>query len=186
MRRTVIIALALLAAPTMAADASPYAGEETRAIKSLSADDIAELRRGGGWGLAKAAELNGMPGPAHLLDKADRLGLTPQQVADIEAIRDAMRAAAIETGTRLIDQEARLENRFQDRSIAEDTLRVAVSEIAASRGELRFIHLRAHLETLPLLSDHQVVMYNRLRGYGSDGDHGSHGGHSGHGMSHGQ
>ena len=48
--------------------ASPYAGEEARAIKSLSADDIAELQRGGGRGLAKPAELNGVPGPAHLLD----------------------------------------------------------------------------------------------------------------------
>jgi len=37
---------------------APYAGEEHRAIKSLSDEDIAELRRGGGWGLAKAAELN--------------------------------------------------------------------------------------------------------------------------------
>ena len=37
--------------------ASDYSGEEKQAIKSLSADDIAELKRGGGWGLAKAAEL---------------------------------------------------------------------------------------------------------------------------------
>ena len=47
---------------------SKYAGEENRSIKSLSPDDIAELRRGGGWGLAKTAELNGVPGPAHLLE----------------------------------------------------------------------------------------------------------------------
>ena len=38
--------------------ASPYAGQETRTVKSFSPEDIAELRRGGGWGLAKAAELN--------------------------------------------------------------------------------------------------------------------------------
>ena len=37
---------------------SKYAGEEKRAIKSLSAADIEELQKGGGWGLAKAAELN--------------------------------------------------------------------------------------------------------------------------------
>ena len=48
--------------------ASPYAGQESRRIKSLSEQDIAELRAGRGWGLAKAAELNGMPGPAHLLE----------------------------------------------------------------------------------------------------------------------
>ena len=46
----------------------PYAGLEARAIKSLSAADVQELRRGGGWGLALPAELNGVPGPAHLLE----------------------------------------------------------------------------------------------------------------------
>ena len=45
---------------------SPYAGQENRQIKSLSANDIQELKRGGGWGLAKAAELNGLPGPAQV------------------------------------------------------------------------------------------------------------------------
>ena len=44
---------------------TPYSGMQDRAIKSLSDNDIKELRRGGGWGLALAAELNGMPGPTH-------------------------------------------------------------------------------------------------------------------------
>ena len=39
-----------LAMSSKAADTapSPYAGEESRAVKSLSAEDVAELRRGGG------------------------------------------------------------------------------------------------------------------------------------------
>jgi hypothetical protein len=48
---------------------------QSRAIKSLSDNDINELRRGGGWGLALAAELNGMPGPAHLLELKDKIPL---------------------------------------------------------------------------------------------------------------
>ena len=55
--------------------ASKYVGQETRKIKSLSADDIAELTKGGGWGLAKAAELNGYPGPAHILEMGSKIGL---------------------------------------------------------------------------------------------------------------
>ena len=35
---------------------SKYVGEENRKIKSLSPDDVEELKKGGGWGLAKAAE----------------------------------------------------------------------------------------------------------------------------------
>jgi hypothetical protein len=54
---------------------TPYAGMQSRAIKSLSDNDINELRRGGGWGLALAAELNGMPGPAHLLELKDKIPL---------------------------------------------------------------------------------------------------------------
>ncbi len=52
---------------------SKYSGQEQRIIKSLSPDDIAELRRGGGWGLAKAAELNGVPGPVHLLEMKEAI-----------------------------------------------------------------------------------------------------------------
>ena len=47
---------------------SKYMGQEKREIKSLSNEDIKELRTGAGWGLAKAAELNGLPGPKHVLE----------------------------------------------------------------------------------------------------------------------
>jgi hypothetical protein len=53
-----------------------YAGQQTRAIKALSSEDIAALRNGEGMGMAKAAELNGYPGPAHVLALAAQLGLT--------------------------------------------------------------------------------------------------------------
>ena len=62
--RTSFLALAvsLIALPTLGANL-PYAGQQTRAIKALSDDDIAALRAGEGMGMAKAAELNGYPGP---------------------------------------------------------------------------------------------------------------------------
>ncbi|MDN3721981.1 hypothetical protein QW131_29390 [Roseibium salinum] len=59
---------------------APYSGLQTRDIKSLSPEDIEELRRGGGWGLALPAELNGLPGPAHLLTLKEEIGLTAEQV----------------------------------------------------------------------------------------------------------
>ena len=88
MKRIVVasaILFSCLALSSRAADfvPSPYAGEESRAVKSLSAEDIAELRRGGGWGLARAAELNGMPGPIHLLELKDDIPLTREQVSAI-------------------------------------------------------------------------------------------------------
>ena len=54
------VAVAYVAA-TPAAQTSPYAGEETRAIKALSAQEVESLLGGKGMGFAKAAELNGYP-----------------------------------------------------------------------------------------------------------------------------
>ena len=65
---------------------SKYVGEEYRKIKSLSPDDVEELTKGGGWGLAKAAELNGIPGPAHILEMEDKINLTDEQKNKIQKI----------------------------------------------------------------------------------------------------
>ena len=146
---------------------SPYAGQESRAIKGLSQDDIAELRRGGGWGLARAAELNGMPGPLHLLELKREIALSAGQVSAIEAIFERMRADAIAEGERLIARERALEHAFQARTITEEGLRPMVDEIGASRSALRHIHLAAHLRTSALLSAEQIARYNALRGYGA-------------------
>lgn len=146
---------------------SPYAGQESRAIKGLSQDDVAELRRGGGWGLAKAAELNGMPGPVHLLELKREIDLSAGQVSAIETIVERMRADAIAEGERLIARERALEEAFQARAVSEPSLRRMLDEIGASRSALRFIHLAAHLKVSALLSSEQVARYNALRGYGA-------------------
>lgn len=66
------LAVCTLTAPVLAAEmpATPYAGQQTRTIKALSDDEIAALRNGEGMGMAKAAELNGYPGPIHVLSLA--------------------------------------------------------------------------------------------------------------------
>ncbi len=158
------------AVPVRAAETpeSPYAGQQSRPIKSLSADDLAELRRGGGWGLARAAELNGMPGPAHLLELKDRIPLTAEQAAAIAAIFERMRAAAIAGGQRLIAGERALEAAFAGRTVTGPALRALLSEIGRARTALRHTHLAAHLETLPLLTGAQIARYNLLRGYSGD------------------
>ncbi len=146
---------------------SKYAGEETRAIKSLSAADIEELERGGGWGLARAAELNGVPGPSHVLELGEELQLTPAQMEVINRIFIEMRGDAIAQGRRLIGLERVLEISFQERSVTADDLRKQLEHIAKVRADLRYTHLSAHLKVLPLLTDVQVNRYNKLRGYGA-------------------
>lgn len=152
---------------------SKYAGQQAREIKSLSAADLAELRRGGGWGLAKAAELNGVPGPAHLLELKDRIPLSADQTRQIETLRVAMKAEAIALG-------ARLEKHFADRSVNDEILRGFLNRIAETRCDLRYAHLATHLETPKILSHAQIARYNELRGYDRPSQGVGYGGHSGH------
>ena len=146
----------------------PYAGMQNRAIKSLSDNDIKELRRGGGWGLALAAELNGMPGPAHLLELKGQIPLTPDQVAKTQALFDDMRKAAIPAGERLITAEAAVEAAFAAGTVDKSSLRHLLTEAESARTELRFIHLSQHFKTVQFLTPEQIKRYNILRGYAED------------------
>ncbi|MEQ8401589.1 MAG: hypothetical protein RIE24_09885 [Silicimonas sp.] len=174
MNRTITtLLLAIMLSPLSAwADGEhahgPYAGFEAREIKNLSQDDLDELRGGGGWGLALPAELSGRPGPAHLLELRDELGLSDAQVASITTIRDAMRADAIAAGERFIAAEAALSAAFADPDLAADGLRELVDAAAAARADLRFVHLSRHLSTPELLTADQIERYAVLRGYADD------------------
>jgi Spy/CpxP family protein refolding chaperone len=147
---------------------SPYAGEQTREIASLSDDDLSELGRGEGWGIARAAELNGVPGPAHLLELADEIGLDGEQRAVIAAIRDEMRADAITTGERFVEAERALDAAFTDDMPDAEMLARLVTEAGEARAGLRLVHLSAHLRTTPLLTPEQIARYAVLRGYADD------------------
>ena len=159
------LALSIQISDAQHAHISKYAGQEHQTIKSLSPDDIAELKRGGGWGLAKVAELNGMPGPIHVLEMKQEIALNETQVTAITAVYEQMKAQAIQLGERLIALEQELESHFQQRTITDEQLRKSLDEIAQARKELRYIHLVAHLKTPEILSQDQNDTYNELRGY---------------------
>jgi hypothetical protein len=76
-----------------------------RSIKSLSQQETADYLSGKGMGFAKAAELNGYPGPGHVLELADRLALSPAQKAKTEEVFDKMQRRARELGSRLVEEE---------------------------------------------------------------------------------
>ncbi len=98
MLATLVLSI-LLIGPSLAqhghGSGSPYAGLERRAVKALSSDEIADLRAGRGMGLALAAELNGYPGPVHVLEHAGSLALSGEQRARMQTLYEAMRAEAI-------------------------------------------------------------------------------------------
>jgi hypothetical protein len=75
----VLLVVMVLGLTCQAEDVPKYAGQQKREIKALSEAEVSAYLDGRGMGLAKAAELNGYPGPAHVLDLAEKLQLTPQQ-----------------------------------------------------------------------------------------------------------
>lgn len=144
---------------------SSYVGQEKREIKSLSESDIEELKNGKGWGLAKAAELNGVPGPAHLLEMKTEIGLSPEQIGQIEILYQGMQQQAIPLGIKLIEYERELNTLFAKGTITEELLRGLLEEIGQVQEQLRYVHLSTHLKTPDILTVKQIDLYNELRGY---------------------
>jgi len=147
---------------------SKYVGQEKREIKSLSESDIDELKNGRGWGLAKAAELNGVPGPIHLLEMKEEIELSPEQIRRIEDVYQRMKRQAIPLGLELIELERKLNNHFANGSITEKLLNELLEKIARAYKKLRYTHLAAHLETPTIVTPQQIALYNKLRGYSSE------------------
>lgn len=145
---------------------SPYVDFLDRDIKALSADDVEGLRTGMGLGFALAAELNGHPGPRHVLDMAPMLALTDEQRAATQAVFDEMDAAARALGEDVVELERALDRGFADGTLTEVRLDELLGAIGAARGRLRAVHLRAHLQMVPILTDDQRATYQQARGYG--------------------
>ncbi len=155
----------LLLATAAAAAPSPYAGEQTRPIKALSEGDISMLLEGHGMGLARAAELNSYPGPRHVLDLGGELKLTPAQTAELNRVFETMKTAALPLGRELIARETELDRLFTGKHATADTVSALTREIGRLQGELRAVHLNAHVATVGILQSSQIARYDELRGY---------------------
>ncbi len=182
-----VATLLLLALPFAGqAQPSPYAGQQERPIKSLSAAETAGLLAGEGMGLAKAAELNGYPGPSHVLELAAPLRLTPRQQEDTRRLMAEHKAAARRIGAEIVQRERDLDALFAGRSANEAEVARLTAEIGALQARLRAEHLQTHLRQTALLDAAQVAQYAKERGYAADGPQHGHrrpesGGTHGHG-----
>jgi hypothetical protein len=183
----VIIPLALaLGAASALAQQAPYAGQQARAIKSLSQAQVDGLLAGEGSGYAKAAELHGYPGPAHVLEHAQALQLSDEQRQATQALMQAHKQRARELGQALVQAELTLDRAFASRTVDGVTLAGLTSDAGQREAALREEHLRTHLAQTALLSPQQIRRYSELRGYSTPAgaasapaEHGSHH-HGGH------
>ena len=178
-----------------AAPESPYVGQESRGIKALSLqtlgltldqlkalspEDVDAYLAGKGMGLAKAAELNGYPGPAHVLELASQLSLTSDQRARTQALFASMQAKATGLGRTLVERERELDRLFADKTITPERLAKALTEIGSLQAQVRGAHLEAHLAQVAILTPEQNIHYAELRGYSGAGTQPSHTGQHQH------
>lgn len=167
--RTIVAAGALAVVSALAGDAgaqeSPYVGHTGRTIKALGEAQIRDLLSGAGMGFALAAELNGLPGPRHVLELAAGLSVSHEQAVAVQSVFDRMETRAIDIGGRIVAAEADLDAMFAAGRATVDEISRRSIEIGRLYGQLRAVHLGAHVETLALLSPEQVSRYQTLRGY---------------------
>jgi hypothetical protein len=158
----------------------PYAGQQQRAIKALSAGDVAGLLAGSGAGFAKAAELNGYPGPLHVLELATELRLSDAQAESTRSLMARHKQEAARLGAALVEAELELDGLFGTRQATPEAVDRATARIGALQAQLRAEHLKTHLAQTALLDAGQVHRYAALRGYGPAGTTDAPASHRGH------
>jgi Spy/CpxP family protein refolding chaperone len=144
---------------------SPYAGTSSAAVPSLTEQEVDDLLAGRGLGMARAAELNGYPGPRHVLDLRSELGLDEDAIQGAQKLFEEMQAAAQPLGAQVVALEKALGETFASQSADEDAVSQQVDALAELMAQLRALHLRAHIRMKALLSPQQVARYQELRGY---------------------
>jgi Spy/CpxP family protein refolding chaperone len=133
--------------------------------------DKSVLENAEGAGMGMYGEMNGFPGPKHVLELQDKLALTEQQAKDIEAVYDDMREGATVKGEVIISKEQELYLLFTSGKATEGAVNRLSAEIGKLRGELRAIHLIAHLRAKDILTPGQVRRYMSLRQKQTDHPH---------------
>ncbi len=164
------IALLFACAPAMA-QTSPYAGQAARPVKALSEHEQNALTQGHGMGFAKAAELNGYPGPMHVIELSRRLDLTSEQRSASEKLMAEHKARARGLGAQVLDAERALDRLFAERRADAAAVDTATRRVGELNAALRAEHLQTHIAQTALLSPQQVARYQTLRGYDNAAGH---------------
>jgi len=174
-----LLALSMVVAAN-AAQPTPHAARQERGIKAFSPEQIEDYLEGRGMGMALPAELNGYPGPRHVLELADELELNADQRARTEQLFEDMRLKAVKLGEQIVTREALLDELFASGTASETAVDDVTEALGRLNGQLRAHHLRYHLAMRDLLDPRQIEQYQRLRGHGSPQGPGGphrHGGH---------
>lgn len=147
------------------APGGPDAGRHGHLVsaEACEADFEKTVAAGRGFGMAFTADRNGYPGPLHVLELAQRLGLTAEQGAKVRALMQAMYDESRPKGARLLEAERRLQRLFERGAVDEAGVRAALAEVERARAEVRLVHLLTHVKARDLLTPEQRAIYRAER-----------------------
>lgn len=132
--------------------------------RTLSPEEVDGLLLGKGMGMAAAAEINGYPGPGHVLALKDELELTADQRFATSRLVGLVQGQARALGQRIVNAESRLDELMAKGNASSGEMREHIQAIAGLRAQLRFVHMDAHLEQREILTPEQIRRYYEIRG----------------------
>ena len=141
--------------------ATPAQQAESQHHEYLQAEREA-IEKGEGFGMAMPADMNGYPGPKHVLDMKKELKLTATQEAAMQKLMAGMKVKALAKGKDVLLAEQRLGEYFAQGK-SEDELREETFRVASLRAELRWVHLSTHVAAKKILTAQQIAAYEKMR-----------------------
>jgi len=151
-----------------AGPATEHAGHQGRGQGGMRAREFRNLQQGRGMGMGRVADVNGYPGPMHVLEHAEALELTDGQSERTRELMTRVKTRAPELGKQVVDAEKRLEAMFAGGSVNAAKMDSLLMEIAELRAHLRSLHLTAHLDQAAVLTEVQLEKYKELRSTGNE------------------
>ncbi len=139
--------------------------QENLPASGLPDEQRAQYLNGEGMGLAKSAELNHYPGPRHVLENAEKLQLSSDQLAQTRALFEEVHTKAQALGKQIVSKEDELNALFRDQRADVEKVASLAADIARLQGELRALHLSMHIRERAVLTTDQVTKYDSLRNY---------------------
>ena len=134
-------------------------------LQTLSAQQTSDYLSGAGMGFGRSAESHGYPGPKHVLELSDKLGITAEQKSKLEASMKTMRETASRLGEQIVAKERELDGIFTSGAVDVETITALTTEIGRLQGRLRAVHLTAHIEGKRILTEEQIQKYKEERGH---------------------
>lgn len=101
-----------------------------------------------------------------MLELANELELTEEQKMATENIFDKMKSEAVKKGEKVISIEEEFHELIISGKAAKEAVMKMSAEIGQLRGELRAVHLTAHLRMMEIMNQEQIHRYMQLRDYG--------------------